>query len=305
MTKKAERAQEETRRESFLDQAVRLFSGSFGAVLLPVIGLLIGSAFKNPLVGTLLGVGTSLAFARNELMSKMQNITEVSNLYAQVERCGVDNQSIVSLMKAATHVDRERFDGLPLRFVNCQINDLTNTLAEFGNLTASKRGAQMDWMIDLARLSKQSIKAVSTMAADGDLWDDPVSRSYLRPQIELAQRVGAGAVRRIFVVPVGLRSGGALASGTEVMDVMTRQDADGIQVRYLFEDEYDGEILDVVIFDDEMAVTSVLERRGAISSTSVSARRADVVEKCATFDEMWAVSHAFANQSQGWGGSNG
>ncbi|TWJ08346.1 hypothetical protein LX16_4574 [Stackebrandtia albiflava] len=236
-----------------------------------------------------------------------RQISEATELHALVSDSPLPAQAVSDWVRAAVQVSKETPE-LTSQVIQSEIRRGLTFMRELHNGAGSYDGEDRDWLLNLAKLAENSIKATSlatvdsgTGAGDGGLWQTDLGMRYLDYQ-EQAIRRGV-TVQRIFIIDIPqLNPRGPLA------DVLQRQRARGVEVRVLnplsmHRAEVNANALyDFIVFDDQVTYETISASRADlgsapyIRSTRVGVDPTRTAEHLKHFETLWKIATEVSDQ---------
>jgi hypothetical protein len=267
-----------------------------GAVIL-VIQFLID--FEHRLAAVEGSQNEQTADIRRAVDQGFAKVSAATKLFAQLEAADMKADAIGRLVAQAAAMEPSS-SPLLLRFIQTEMNRMTQFLHALGEQEATYNGEDRDWLLGLTRSATTSIDAISTSTVDAGrtefeygFWGSDLGQHYLSAQQEAIRR--DVRVRRIFVVRTLEH-----ADDQSLLSVCRSQASLGIEVRVLNTADMAGStrgmllLHDFILFDDalsyEVMPTTPLDDSSdsSILYTRLVLRNKDLNERMDRFQQFWA-----------------
>ncbi len=271
---------------------------SVGAVILIVQFL---ADFERRLAAVELSQQDQTTDIRVAVEQGFAKVSTATQLFARLEAAGTKTTAIDSLVTQAAAMEPNS-SPLLLRFVQAEMNRMTEFLHSLAEQEATYNGEDRDWLLGLTRNSSGSIDAISTSTVDAGrtefehgFWGSDLGQRYLSAQQEA---IGRGVrIRRVFVVkaPEHFDDRGLLS-------VCRSQSSLGIEVRVLNTADITSatkkllQLHDFIMFDEALSYEVIPSTpfddssEPSILYTRLVLRPKDLKERTDRFQQFWSCA---------------
>ncbi|MGH3751385.1 MAG: hypothetical protein ACRDRP_01605 [Pseudonocardiaceae bacterium] len=235
---------------------------------------------------------------RSLIEDSFARTSKATELFQAVEASALQTDAVIQLVRHSTQISPAS-PPLLYEFAQLQIDRMSEFLKELsGGGVVEHDGEDLDWILGLTLLAKQSIDATSLSAVDagrngfdGGFWTTDLGRRYLKLQVEAVSR--GVAIRRVFIIDRPEQT-----SEAEFLHIYQQHKILGIQARVLDQSKApNSSLFDFVVFDgvlsyeDTPALPTEDRIRPTIIKTHLMLHSKRVKERMQRFEDIWALAH--------------
>lgn len=222
--------------------------------------------------------------------------SKATELFQAVEASALQTDAVIQLVRHSTQI-APTSPPLLYGFAQLQIDRMSEFLKDLSaGRVVEYDGEDLDWILGLTLLAKQSIDAISMNEVDAGgktncgLWTSDFGRRYLKLQGEAISR--GVAIRRVFVIDRPEQ-----ISKAEFLSICQQHKSLGIQVRVHDRSKIlDASLFDLVVFDGVLSyeATPALLTEDSMAPTIIKThlilQSKRVKERMQRFEDLWVLA---------------